>query len=515
MPSAYSWFGDQRTVKPRTPSDPTSLTLLVYTPDREILAPETGEAIDPGLIDWRTQPRSIIVGRHLPALVAEITGRYETDPDFQWRASELTNAIESSNAVIMRTVVSYFGFKHHSGGHWHRCLDLDMFYSNSSSTAEIQTVEQMIDFARSLTKFIDDEGLSFSPTASGLSGQFLRDSRFYPDARRKVPSFINEQARTQLPGNYYRLDCQIEKRYQALELDQKRSHHFHAEHERMPDSNSIMAHGDTRELKDISFGRTPSGFSGLIYARTTYDGDEIQDRFIWSSELPYLKDIGLKVIGVIASWGSTQRDKGIVRYARYCQNRLDKYSDAGWLKPILLTTYGLLGSRPRELTSIHFRAKGKPFDLVTDGEWLHGFLVSHSHGRKVDPKVANVLQRGIIEAATKTESLAFAKHLTLNGVTVLSIYADAVIVDDGNRDEIESLLLPPWRIKGNLTDWTPLSTQAYISVERERLPGITGTERRRLNRRSFAPVKSYTEAVTGREIRRKEQETRGLKIKHI
>jgi hypothetical protein len=182
--------------------------------------------------------------------------------------------------------------------------------------------------------------------------------------------------------------------------------------------------------------------------------------------------MGWRVTGVRAAWGSRHKDTGLGKYAQWCEEQLDQYADAPWLKPLLLSAYGVLATRPKIAESVFRLAKAGTVATVPTGHYQLGGY--HTKGKlKLEPRIANVIHRGMIEAATRSESVGLAQYLSARGNQILSIYADAVIVTV--EDDRPLPPLPePWRIKRTLNHLQFLNQQAFISGEMTKLPGVTG-----------------------------------------
>lgn len=423
--------------------------------------------------------------------------------NWQWRASIAERDIRRGDdlrAVRMSVVIHYFGFK---GGNYHKIIDpvamygrgLDEIWSNQGGSHDAPELNsgnggggdhpsavcvRLLQWGICLRDFCHKNGLEVRPTMGGISAQFLTDRRFYPKKRRKVPMAINERAREHLPGNHYALFTQPSstREFSAWYLDQHRAHHYHARTVALPDSDNLFAYGTFMNLSGVAFDRTIKDFYGLYcvdiqlpqrYRRSNWI--RTTDRvFVFSNELQYMLDIGYVVNGVYAAWGSRRRDTGLARYARWAEKQLDHYGDNPWIKPLLLSTYGTLATRPRYGETIFKLAKaGEPVTLVTGNKELDGLLVRT--GKKLEPRIANVIHRGMIEAATRLDSIGLAQWLNSEGYRVLSIYADAVIVER-EGDKALPILPEPWRCKRELNHLRYINQQAFISGEMTKLPGV-------------------------------------------
>jgi hypothetical protein len=421
---------------------------------------------------------------------------------WQWRATDKSFRVYGNhpNAPIRRTrrvelAVNFFGYKGHS---YHKLLDPVTMYG-SMYGARLSTIcpgddpllTRILRWAITLRDFCAANNLEVKPTTGGISSQLLTDPRFYPNARRKVPAKTNQRARENLPGNHYRLNVPLSTRtYTAYELDQRRAHHHHATQLAFPHADHLYAYGDFINLDRVYRDTVSpdSRFMGLYCldllapesgwyhswlatatARHTETGRELSHRFVYTNELPHLLDMGYRVLGVRAAWGSTHRDTGLNKLAAWCCEQLDHYGDPRWLKPLLLSTYGTLACRPTSGESIFRLATGGKDKLVLTG---HGSLRGKLTKRpmKLEPGFVNVLQRGMIEAATRSESVGLAQHLEHLDHRVINIYADAIFVEL-NDDNPLPPLPEPWRQRLIHTHYQPEGLQSYTSDQATKRPG--------------------------------------------
>jgi hypothetical protein len=447
-------------------------------------------------------------------------------PDWQWRVTERERAIVQGKTKVasrVTTTVHFFGFKK---GNYHKILDPVAMYSRPIDDvwpSDEGEIIRLRDWCVALRDFCDENNLEVRPTTGGISAQFLTDARFYPDARRKVPRATNDNVREHLPGNHYHLTVRPgpDWEYTAYYLDQRRAHHKHAAVTAMPDANGLYAMGHYYDQREIAFDAPWPSFHGLYcldievpqnrtnkfmpaWLRNPLEKAVLEKRFVYSNELSLLRDMGYKVVGVRAAWGSHNQDKGLSRYSAWAQTQLDRYNDAPWIKPLLLATYGTLATRPAIAQSVFRNAKkGEMITMPTGRNTLTGKLITSR--LKIEPGIANVLHRGMIEAATRVESLYYAIYLEHKGYQVLSVYADAIIVgvDD---DQTPPPVIEPWRLKATLNHLQFINTQAFQSGEMTRMPGISGTARDSLRHRQRSPGRApriieKIEAGTGRIIR--------------
>lgn len=452
--------------------------------------------------------------------IAELDELYRREyPDtWQFEISTHERGIISPNGVKVAARVTVpvkrFGFK---TGNYHKIIDPVVMYGQKLKSGD--DIHSLLEWGVTLRDFCHENMMDVRPTIGAISAQFLTDRRFYPDARRKVPRKINDRAREHQPGNHYVLTVQPspKREFTALYIDQTRAHHYHARTVELPASNSLYAHGRFIDLAEIVFDDVDDGFYGLycldLDVPTTGRRSQWithgERQFVYSNEVPHLRDMGYNIRGVRAAWGSYERDEGLPRYATWAESQLDRYQNASWLKPLLLATYGMLAARATDRTSIwRLVSKGEDVTVPTGRRTLAGKLIRAPH--KLEPRVANVLHRGMIEAATRSESVGLAQWLTHKGFYVLSIYADAVIIRDDEDKQLPALP-EPWRIQQKLNHLQFINQQAFISGEMTKLPGVS-QELRAFARNStgHAPRAPRYDAMSGRRLSTKELRARGL-----
>lgn len=511
----------ERTVKPRKRK---GNPLPVVAIGREHFLAESGETgtIDTLVNSLPTFPPTLFCAVGAADFVAMLNSVYllRTPTTWQWRASSHERNIcapgDTFRAARVSTAIHFFGWQQEKNQGFHKIIDPVTVYGNSlddvwpvseHTPAEIQ----LLRWGCQIRDFCDDQGIQVRPTLGSMATQFLTDKRFYPNARRKVPAKINQRARENLPGNHYFLNVTPDpsNNYTAHYLDQHRAHHYHARTIGLPDSNHCYAYGRFTDLEAISFQNTIAGFYGLYCL--DLQAPETVPPFTWnkggakcfvfSCELPHLLDSGYRVLGVRAAWGSILADTGLKRYAEWADAQLDHYGDPAWLKPLLLATYGTLATRPVNGESIYRLAKkGTPMRIKTGGGELNGLHIQSS--RKLEPKIAHVLQRGMIEAACRSESVGLAQYLDHLGHRVLSIYADAVVVEVDDDNPLPELLIEPWRSKRELNHLQFINRQAFTSDSMTKLPGV-GREMLQYRQATpgHAPRRVVYETITNKRIR--------------
>lgn len=518
-----------RTVKP---CNRTRQVLPIVAVGRDNYLAESGETgttqeLVENLPDY---PPTIFCKLGAAEWVAELTSVYllRTPANWQWRISDHKRDIytpgQAARTARGSAVVHYFGWKTHNGC-YHKAIDPVTMYGHRLDTIwpdevtvvdnpEWRSLVKLLKWGVALRDFCGENNIEVRPTLGGMASQFLTDPRFYPNRRRKVPAKINQRTRENLPGNHYLLNVEPNPadEYTAHYLDQHRAHHYHALQVALPDSDHCFAYGRFNDLSRRAFSGTAPNFLGLycldLYPpanRTPFDwidhvGKKIERAFVYSNELPHLLDLGYRVCFVRAAWGSLKRDTGLPKYAAWASEQLDRYGNPPWLKQFLLATYGTLATRPVDAEAIfRLASKGTPVTIRTGRRSLNGLSVQRKH--KLEPRIAHLLQRGMIEAATRSESVGLSQYLDHLGFRVLSIYADAVIVECDD-DKPLPLLPEPWRCKKTLSHLQFINQQAFTSDGMTKLPGV-GRELIQYRQRTtpgYAPRVVQYQAPTGTPV---------------
>ena len=461
--------------------------------------------------------------------LAGLDAKFANLPNWQWHVTERERVITRPDGVRagarVTTVVHFFGFKK---GNYHKMIDPVTMTARSLDDvwpSDKPKIVRLMEWAVTLRDFCDENNMEVRPTTGGISAQFLTDPRFYPHARRKVPKLTNNSVRERLPGNFYYLSVRPgpKREYTAYYIDQHRAHHYHAQNTPLPHADGLYAMGDFQNFDTVMFPEVWDDFYGLYcldlntpkqrrtssYVREWLKHgimDEVlEKRFVYSNEIQFLRDMGYTVRGVRAAWGSHRQDEGLAKYAEWAMEQLDRYGSAPWIKPLLLSTYGTLATRPKIAETVWKQSKrGEPVTLATGQNKLHGMLTK---GRtKIEPRIANVLHRGMIEAATRVESISYAYYLTSKNHRILSIYADAIIVQVDDDDPDLPLIVDPWRMKDTLNHLQFINTQSFQSGEMTRMPGVPGISKDAARHRQASPgraprILEKYEALTGRLIR--------------
>lgn len=504
----------ERTVKPRKPSCNADRPIAVVIDERFMT--EDGEI---GPTEWlvsslRHMPLTTVVcAMESAVFLRRMQKHWGKHPNFNARVSPIEREIftgknHGRKLTLSLTSVSWFGWSGEKTGRnntvrnrYHLLIDPLTF---SNGWLDKRSFPAYLKWAQNIRAFCIEQNWDMRPTQGAVARQALTDSRFYPDARRKVPRATNDRVREHLPGNHYQLAAPAgEAEYEADYLDQTRCHHHHALTARLPDANYLYGYGNFRHPeRKRKWRKTPArvagflgGFTGLVYGHVYWPiSKRTKDRFVpkylaaygsgkqpanepvyfFTEDMPLLESLGVRVTSIIAAWGSKKVDTGLKKYAAFALSELEKDAPT-WKKTLLLSPYGALATTARKQTVAYHRSKkGQPRILMSKSGIK--LPVSFHQATKVsEPNTNNVLHRALIEASNRTETLMFANQLERDGYRVLCIYVDAVIIE--TEDELPQLW-HPWRHDRHLTHLRFISDSQFVSAEMEKLPGLTGQQRR-------------------------------------
>lgn len=433
-----------------------------------------------------------------------------------WRFSLARIISEKGDLTISRTKLTTFGFRAcktpeeravcpicsrgegQRKSRLHQCWD-----PRSMSPTPVHKIigsaapADLLRWAQDVRQWAREQNLELRSALSGYGSQLLRDERFYPTPRRRIPRATNERARPSLPGNLVRM-VDIEPgptRYNVTSIDQRSAHHRIVQELHLPDANTLFARGYFNDPENAPRLWAPRGTAlfertinqpGLLYAlltsaRRTRRGEfrlQLQDftgqrrEWIWTNSIDFLESTGTRIDGIYAAWTSSSQDSGLSQYGRFAQSQIESASPERkrWLKPLLHSTYGLLAARPRPLqtgASGHSNAGRSSTFLLG----ARSFLVTERTISNWAPAFANVIQRGMIECETQIRSLRMAQELSDSGSRILHIHTDGLHVEG------QLPLLPDsWGVNG-LTSVMYLDNVSWVAEERDCLPGRDQRER--------------------------------------
>lgn len=529
-----------RIVKPRKRRAASPLPIIsAHGPD--VFLERTGETVPMADLGKAivTEPASILVAHNVALIVADLNREFIDHPLWQLRASPVEREIYGLDRTRKKikqtdTVFAFFGWRTERIGERRNAsngtpsryfLPLDPLLFVRQTVHEIRgggyPLLELFEWARDVREFAQTNGLALKPTSGGLAAQLLRDPRFYPEPRRKIPKIDNRKARDRLPGNHYRLNCKTNEFHAASYLDQVNAHHSCARDLEFPDANSLYAKGrfgrpdDDRVWCKLGSRRYRKVIAehGLLYAKVWIPnlpqgsfpppfmdkpGDHLV--YIWTNELPDFFGLGGRIDHLIAAWTSPDRDAGLNRYARWAQRELEGQPETRrrWLKPLLLSTYGILAAKPRRLEFAFKQARGGRLKQYPVGGGTIELTVKVAD-REVEMRTTNVIHRGMIEAETRARSLRLARELSAAGVNVLAVYADSVFVESGAP---LPLLQDPWRVKEHLDGLHFLNEVSFISRQMTKLPGVPREHRDLIALKRHIAGGAQTPRKLGRKPRR-------------
>jgi hypothetical protein len=289
-----------RTVKPRTRGY-THMALAAATPDGLIID-EHGEVhTDPIYYIKHALPTAFVT-IDPSSFLSTLDNHYRGHP--HWRFTLARIVAERGSLSISRVKLTTFGFRACKTpteravcplccgglsvrkGRLHQCWDpRAMSPTPVHKLISDASVPSLLHWATDVREWARTQDLELRAALAGYGAQLLRDPRFYPEPRRRVPRATNEHVRPSLPGNLVRLvnTTPGPRTYNVTSIDQR------------------------------SAGTRIDG----IYAA-------------WTSTST---DAGLSRYG---SWAQNQIESA---------SRERKQ----WLKPLLHSTYGLLAARARPL----------------------------------------------------------------------------------------------------------------------------------------------------------------------
>lgn len=389
--------------------------------------------------------------------------------------------------------VSFFGFrsKDRKTKYFHLISPFD-FMDDFQQYGDPNWPEyiRLYHWAGNLRKWIVKNKLKIASSRGGLSAQLLKDKRFYPNARRKVPKQTNEKARPAMPGNYYAM---VQREFGVFYgsvylIDQQNAHHYAAETVNLPDANTLFAKGrflsesdepyahDTHNIFDTLLDEhglykvrlyVPNYLGGILPPWASKSG--FVNTYLYSNEIDLCRKLGIEIRHIAYAWTSPDIDVGLKKYSQWAQNQVTQYpTHKTWLKPLLLSAYGILGARPRKLQMAYWGIdKGEPYRYLLGSNAITMQKIETQ--REIQPVISNTIHRGMIEAETRKLSIELARKLETEGHHVIGLHADAVFVHDTGQQL--PLLPAPWRVKDKLTNFYAIDSVSFRSDTVTILPG--------------------------------------------
>jgi hypothetical protein len=416
---------------------------------------------------------------------------------FTWDFTDSRDPDLKGAPYMSHAKLSSFGFHSRSKSNGkrrkarHMVWEPSRMFSDPSAAARFlcNTHEDLRRFAIDVREWCREQDLQLRATLPSLAAQLLRDPRFWPHDRGRVPRATNEAIRRALPGVHQRRLAPLHQTIPlAVGLDQRRAYHRAAQEVPTPDPTTMHARGYFNEPMDaplwcrpddVLYQRTVSQ-PGVVAVRATArparNGelrlpavDALKGKrgviLLWTNELQYAIDTGLKVEGLTAAWTSSQIDTGLPLYGAFAEGEIDAASDfrASWLKPTLHSAYGMLGSRQREMIRLSRFGRGVPTMVLLQGQ---PFPVRRGAARTGASMVTNVAMLGVLQAEIRRRTLALAADLTDRGCDVLHVHADGLHVKAGPLP-----FTPPGWTAAPVTRLVYEDDVSWLSDERDVLPG--------------------------------------------
>lgn len=440
---------------------------------------------------------------------------YRDNLDFQYQI--VTSEDDTDGPRFVKSRLTRFGFRcQHTDTErvacpWRSKTGMHVVWSPSDLSPTPNRILPTRDHTSFLTLATDirnwcrDENIPLTSTLAGLANALLRDARFWPDARGRVPRATNENVRKYLPGVHSDLFGAPGNVYRAIALDQRRAYHVAATETPTPDPTTLFARGYFNEPETSPLWCLPTSElyqrtvrqPGLVYAQVEvkhrrkhqYRPPAVKEpgRYrcaIWTNELAYIETLGVRIEGLTAAWTSNLPDTGLPIYGEWAQGQLEAASEnrRRWLKPTLHALYGLLAVRPRKLSIGHYRGGGKVATVARIG-FGHEFPINNAELGSVTSTTTNVAMLGVLQSEIRKRTLELAGELSQNGFTVLHVHADGLHVDGDQLPILDNR----WTVEGR-THLMYHDRVSWTSDEQQTLPGRDERTRHELRRRQARAI---------------------------
>lgn len=428
-------------------------------------------------------------------------------PDFNYQLIDVRETdVPEGTAFMSSTRLTRFGWSRHGGGRAvrrpkrHRAMHIvwsipDMM-RDPSKVMGGGAPHEVMRFAVDVRDWCKDYNIPLPTALSGISAALLRDPRFYPNPRGRIPKATNNRLRHLLPGVHSELRAETGKTYHtAVALDQRRAYHRAAQATPLPSGDTLFARGYFNAPDDAPIWadkgspvyRRTIAQPGLLLVKATsrlthkretrppaLDFQDTKNIYLWTNEVPIAEETGVDIHGIIAAWTSTTHDEGIPLYAAWAEKRIDEadHFRAAWLKPTLHGVYGLLAARPRDLRIGHALGSGIPRAYMLG--LGHIFRVREVHLGAAAPATNNVGALGMLQAEIRLRSMRLANGLMMEGVDVLHIHADGI----HTRGPLP-LIPTDWSVEPR-TNLRYLDKVSWLAAEGDTLPGRDQQARREI-----------------------------------
>jgi hypothetical protein len=348
------------------------------------------------------------------------------------------------------------------------------------------THQGLLQFGCDVRDWCKEQDIPIPTSLAGIAAGLLKDARFWPHDRGRVPRATNENVRKYLPGVYSELRAVTNRRHRAMSLDQSRAYHVAAQEVPTPDPTTLYARGfyidpETSPMwcvrDDPVYVRT-MGQPGIVFVqysarpalkhecRPPWVKPGRNRAAVYTNEVTYAESQGVHIEGIVAAWTSSDSDTGLPKYGAWAHARIDEAGEftRTWLKPTLHAAYGLLAMRPRAVTVGHLRSKGANRKFILG--LGHEFTIPARELPVLTAPTTNTAMLGVLQAEIRTRSLMMATHLSEEGLEILHIHADGIHVAG---DELP-LIPSGWTVKER-TNLEYLDNVSWLSDQGDTLPG--------------------------------------------
>jgi hypothetical protein len=261
-------------------------------------------------------------------------------PDFNYQIIESREAdVPEGMATMSSARVTRFGWNRmgkgkRKGKAMHIVWSITDMMRDPSKVLNDGSPESMMKFAIDVRDWCKDNNLPLPTALSGIASSLLRDERFYPDARGRIPQG-HERAPAQVPPG-----CLLRASRKALRhpphrrvarstpgLPPRRTgrpatglhHPLRTRVLQRPRQRPTLGRQGRRRLPPHHGTARPRARAGT--SRPTMPKSEtrpppsttpgVQDVYLWTNEVPLCEETGLDIHGIVAAWTSTHADEGI------------------------------------------------------------------------------------------------------------------------------------------------------------------------------------------------------------
>jgi hypothetical protein len=453
-----------------------------------------------------------IAGRNLYPCLADLNKEMQGIPGWIMRiTSKRRHAVikGKTTAVGGSFFVDYIALQPYSSNPGYRTprkriniLNLELFIDDVPNTKSDQ-----LRMALAIVDLHHRRGIRKIRSSRGATGSaLLKASPYWEKKRHAAPKFINDTSRNYLPGNFYSISRNVRKAGTVLSscyyLDQTSAHHNIAAQEPMPHPHTIRARGYFKRAMEIKSDYYPIWASrDSNVSNSIISGEQVglflvrinrphlppneehiyppwvkaKKRYVWlwTPDIIFAdNDKRLEIEGIVGGFSSYVSDPVISEYAEFSLDYI-KNNPTIYTKSILLAAYGMLAFNSSNYKKLYRywggKVSGKTVSLPQAGNVTERVIKIPDN---LQHSISNVAARGIIEAETRRRTIEYAKQLYSEGHHIAQIYADGILV------ESHQLPFTPegWRIAESLTNVSIPRTNAFVSDQLIKLPGIPRTE---------------------------------------